>query len=160
MKSLIIYSSRSGNTKKLAQALNDRYGTKKSLISITDLPPMDGHYDWVAVGFPVMAGRVEPRAARFLSAFDCTTRKLFLFITHGSFRDAELVKNVVKQAVSLVKNAEVSAVFTCQGEVDPRVLYKLKKGSAPPAWLDEADHAVGHPDSGDIEELIEAFNNL
>ncbi len=156
MKTLIIYSSRSGNTKKLAEAvfvsLNEE-DTEKTMVSITDLPVENYDYDLVIAGFSIMAGRVEPRMARFLASFTQKT-KLLLFMTHGSARGSEMAKTVMNLAVNLVKTAEIVGCFSCQGEVAPNVLYKLGKSANPPAWLGEGENAKGHPDDKDCKELI------
>ncbi len=51
MKSLIIYSSRSGNTKRLAEFAYNALKGEKKLVSITELPLEKYDYDLVAVGF-------------------------------------------------------------------------------------------------------------
>ncbi len=154
MKSLVIYSSRSGNTGRLAQAVYDSLPGEKGIVSISDLSGQDANCDLIILGFPIMAGRVEPRAKKYLSAFNCKT-KLFLFVTHGSLKASELVANVLAQALDLLGNVDLAGTFTCQGEVDPKVIDKLRRGSRPPAWLDEAAHAKTHPNDKDIEELTE-----
>ncbi len=157
MKSLLVYSSRSGNTEKLAKAAYKRLKGAKKLVCITELPLQEYEYDLVAVGFPIMAGRVEPRAARFLAGFAENTR-LVLFMTHGSQRQSALVKKVMDQAKGLVKNAAIVGCYSCPGEVDPRILYKLGKSSRPPEWLKEAENAKGHPDARDVEALVALLN--
>ncbi len=152
MKTLIIYSSRFGNTRKMAQALSRALPGDNELISITELPVSGGGYDLVVVGFPIMAGRVEPRAARFLAGLDEKV-KLFLFMTHGSAKSSALVDRVMKTAVSLVKTAEVVGHYSCRGEVNPKVLDKLGRSATPPEWLAEAADSQGHPDSADQEAL-------
>ncbi len=159
MKSVIIYSSRSGNTEKLARVIYEALDGEKEIYAITEVPPLDDHYDLVFAGFPVMAGRVEPRAARFLSEFD-KKADFFLFATHGSFRDSELVRTVMARAADLIKSAAVTGVFTCQGEVSSKVLKKLGKSNRPPAWLDEGEKAGGHPDKEDLEELAAMVRTL
>ncbi len=158
MKSLVLYSSRSGNTKKLAQTVYETLGGEKKLASITDIVSLDS-YDFIAIGFSIMGGRIEPRAKKFLQTFN-NNADLFLFLTHGSLRQSQLVTDVKTQAVQLVKNANVIGTFTCQGEVAPGVLHKLQKGTTPPAWLDEAEYAKGHPTSQDMEELAEKIKTI
>ncbi len=153
MKVLVLYSSRSGNTQKLAEAVYAALEGEKRLISITDLPLESYDYDLIIAGFSIMAGRVEPRMARFLAGFEEKT-KILLFMTHGSKRGSALVKKVMKLAVRLVERADVVDCYSCQGEVSPVVLHKLRKASSPPAWLDEGENAQGHPDNGDIEEFV------
>ena len=50
MNSLIVYSSNTGNTKKLAQAVYDSLTGSKELYPITEAPDPAG-YDFVALGF-------------------------------------------------------------------------------------------------------------
>ena len=50
MRALVVYSSNSGNTKKLADALYGALQCKKDLIFISDNPDPSG-YEFVAAGF-------------------------------------------------------------------------------------------------------------
>ncbi len=159
MKSLVVYSSRSGNTKKLAEYAYNALKGEKKLVSITELPLEKYDYDLVAVGFPIMGARVEPRAARFLAGFNEKT-KLVLFMTHGSKKESQLAKDVMAQASALVKNAEIFGRYSCQGEVDPKILYKLGKSIRSFPWLKEAEEAKGHPDTGDMEALAVLINTF
>ncbi len=159
MQSLVIYSTRTGNTKYLAEAVYDTLGGEKTLVPIAELPQLLDSYELIAVGFSIMAARIEPRAAKFLSSYDAKA-KLFLFATHGSATGSALVKNVMEQAAGLVQRSELVGSFTCRGEVNPRVLYKLRKSSQPPPWLDEADESVGHPNEQDIQELSTVIRNI
>jgi hypothetical protein len=52
VKSLIIYSSRTENTRKLAQSIYDTLSGAKELVSIENVPSPDADYNLVAVGFP------------------------------------------------------------------------------------------------------------
>jgi hypothetical protein len=56
-----------------------------------------------------------------------------------------------------VNGATVIGTYSCQGEVNPKVLEKIKQKDSPPPWLHEADDAVGHPDDKDIAELKAAL---
>ncbi|PIE56204.1 MAG: hypothetical protein CSA34_05720 [Desulfobulbus propionicus] len=47
------------------------------------------------------------------------------------FFQGRLVKDVMGQVSVLVKNAEIIGRYSCQGEVDSKVLYKLGKGTRP-----------------------------
>ncbi|PIE72850.1 MAG: flavodoxin family protein [Deltaproteobacteria bacterium] len=159
MKSLLVYSSRSGNTQKLAKAVYNELKGEKRLVPITELPLDNYDYDLVALGFPIMAGRVEPRAARFLAGFEQKTR-LVLFMTHGSRKDSRLVQDVMAQATALVKNAEIVGRYSCQGEVEQKVLGKLAKSSHPFPWLKDAGDAKGHPDCADIKALVRLITSF
>lgn len=158
MKTLIVYSSQSGNTRKLAQAMADTLGGESDLVPVDQAPATDG-YDMVAVGFWFMAGKPDPKSQQFLSGLKSGTR-LFLFATHGAAKDSDHVKNGIQFAAGLADNVEIVGVFTCQGEVNPKVLEKAAQKPEPPAWLKDAPQAVGHPDAADLSALAEMIRTL
>ncbi len=157
MRIVLVYSTRSGNTKKLAERAYEALEGEKTLFSITETSCVDIDDALVVVGFPIMNSRVEPRAARFLASLPEKTR-LVLFVTHGSKRDATLVSQVIAQAKVLVSPIEFVGYCTSQGEVSSKVLDKLARGSKPPEWLNEAEAARGHPDSDDVSRLVALIN--
>lgn len=156
MKSLIVYASQSGNTKKLATAVYDSLEGEKELCAIDQAPSGDLAYDLVAVGFWLQAGKPDPKTEAFLKACR-TTAKMFFFATHGAAKGSDHARGAMEYAVSLVNGATVIGTYSCQGEVNPKVLEKIKQKDAPPPWVHEADDAVGHPDDQDIAELIAAL---
>ncbi len=154
MKALVVYSSQTGNTKKLAEALYETITCEKEIFPVADAPDPSG-YDLVAVGFWFQAGKPDPKAAEYLAKVK--DGKVFLFATHGAAAGSDHVKGALEHARGLIPQAEVIGSFTCQGEVNPKVLEKVKAKPTPPAWIGDADFAVGHPDQGDLEALQKAF---
>ena len=154
MKSLIVYASQSGNTKKLAMALYANLKGEKTIHPVDQAPDPNG-YDLVLVGFWLQAGKPEPKTAEFLKRLDKTP--VFLFATHGAAPDSEHAANAMAFAASLAAPAKITGSFSCQGEVNPRVLEKVKAKPEPPAWIDDAPSAVGHPDQQDIDAFLKAF---
>lgn len=156
MKSLVLYSSQSGNTEILAQAVYNSLEGEKELCSIDKISSHDLDYDVVAVGFWLKAGKPDPKTEAFLK--ECTMNaKVFLFATHGAARDSDHARGAMEYAASLLNGANVVGTYSCQGEVNPKVLEKAKQKDTPPPWLHEADDAVGHPDAADIAELKAAL---
>jgi flavodoxin len=152
MKSLIVYSSQSGNTKKLAQAVYESLTGPKDIYPVAAAPdPAD--YDFVALGFWLQAGKPDPWAAEYLAGIG--DKKLFLFATHGAAADSAHARNAIEIAKSLAPSAQIAGTFNCPGEVSPAHLEKARKKDSPPKWIDDAPAAVGHPDSGDIKQLAE-----
>ncbi len=159
MKSLILYSSQSGNTLKLAKAIYDNIDGDKDIYPIDEAPSFGVNYDLVAVGFWLQAGKPDPRTINFLEK--CKREaKIFLFATHGAAKGSDHAKNAMDHAVSLVNDAEVIGTFSCQGEVNPKVLEKVKQKETPPVWIKDADDAKGHPDAEDIEELVAMIKKI
>lgn len=155
MKILIVYSSQSGNTLKLAKALFDNLDEKKEIFSVEDAPSPD-NYDLAAVGFWLQAGKPDPKIAEYLAKCGKESR-LFLFATHGAAKGSDHADNALNHAVSLTDGAEIAGVFSCQGEVNPKFLEKVKQKEQPPIWINDASTAVGHPDESDIKELVNSL---
>ena len=152
MKTLIVYSSKTGNTKKLADAVAQMIAGEKTLCPVSEAPDPAG-YDLVALGFWLQAGKPDPKAAEYLAGIG--DKKLFLFATHGAAADSAHARNAIEIAKSLAPSAQIAGTFNCPGEVSPAHLEKARKKDSPPQWIDDTPAAVGHPDSGDIKQLAE-----
>jgi len=152
MRSVIIYASQSGNTQALARAVYDSIEGEKEIYPIDQAPSHDLNYDLVALGFWLQAGKPDPGTEAFLKKRKMDT-KVFLFATHGAAKGSDHARAAMDYAVSLLDGAEVVGTYSCQGEVNPKVLEKVKQKDPPPPWIDDAACAVGHPDEADIAEL-------
>ncbi len=158
MKSLIVYSSQTENTKKLAEIIYENLEGETDIFSVEEAPSPAG-YDLIAVGFWLMAGKPDPKASKYLEKLGKKDR-VVLFATHGASTESDHVKNAIYHAIGLTNDADIASVFTCQGEVNPRVLEKVRQKPVPPVWIGDADHAVGHPDEGDLNNLKELIKKL
>jgi flavodoxin len=157
MKALVVYSSQTGNTKKLAEALYEALQCEKDIMPISDNPdPAD--YGLIAVGFWMKGGEPEPAVMEFLPKIG--EKEVFLFATHGAAKDSVHVKNALKKAKDRAGRARVMGTYTCQGEVDQKVMEAAAAKDPRPAWFAEAASAKGHPDDEDIRELVHLFNEL
>ena len=65
MKSLVVYSSQSGNTKKLAEAVFEALPEGKEITPVDGAPDPKG-YDFVAVGFWLKGGDPDPKSLEYL----------------------------------------------------------------------------------------------
>lgn len=160
MKSLIVYASQSGNTKKLAQAVFDALPGHKALHPIDKTTPGADDYDLVAVGFWLQAGKPVAPAADYLAAIG-PGKKVFLFATHGAAVDSGHARAAMENARSLVPaGSDVVGVFHCQGEVNPAFLEKASARPDPPPWLTDAPLAAGHPNGDDIATIKKVVAGL
>ncbi len=151
MKSIVIYSSQTGNTKKLAEAVYSALSGEKSIYPIGEAPEPSG-FDLVCVGFWLMAGKPDPKSQEYLKKI--TSQKLFLFATHGASATSRHVQNAMEEAIRLAPESDIIGSFSCSGEVNPKVIEKAGSKPEPPAWLDDAPKAVGHPDQADLKNVI------
>lgn len=157
MRALIVYSSQSGNTKKLAQAVRDSLTIETRMLPVEQLPTPEED-EIVFFGFWLKGGQPDPKTAKYLSRVG--NARLFLFATHGAAAGSRHAQDAMLYAESLAPGAAILGTFTCQGQVDSKVLDKARQKSPRPVWVDDAAAAAGHPDEKDLERLRQAVQAL
>lgn len=157
MKSLVVYSSQSGNTKKLAEGVFEALPEGKEITPVDGAPDPKG-YDFVAVGFWLKGGDPDPKSLEYLKKIEKI--KLFLFATHGAAAGSDHAKKAMETAKSLAEGANIVGSFDCQGEVNAGLLEKVKARPNPPEWIGDADTAIGHPDENDVRALKEKVKQI
>ncbi len=131
---------------------------EKDMFPVDEAPSVK-EYDLIAIGFWLMAGKPDPKSVAFLETLG-KDDKVFLFATHGASKGSDHAQNAVDHAIGLTNEATIAGSFTCQGEVNPKVLEKVKQKPEPPIWIGDADNAVGHPDEKDLSALKKAVIEL
>ncbi len=162
MKKAVIYSSKTGNTKMLAEAAAKTLGNC-DLLNIKDNPKVD-EYDFVAVGWWVDKGTADKDTLEWLP--NLKGKKVFYFITLGAYPDSDHAKGCVEKGKDLLAGNEILGSFICQGKIDPALkewMSKLDKSH--PHYPDEArikrwNDADSHPDENDIDNLVKELNKL
>jgi flavodoxin len=154
MKSLVVYSSQTGNTRKLAQAAYDSLAGQKEIHKVEDAPAPDG-FDLVLVGFWLKGGKPDPKSAEFIGKIGKSD--VFFFATHGAAADSDHAKKAMDYAKSLAASARVLGTFNCPGEVDPAHLEKARAKEPQPVWIQQAPGAVGRPNETDFGALKSAL---
>ncbi len=152
MKILIVYSSQTGNTKKLAEAAYEALQGPKEIYDIKEAPLPD-EYDIVIIGFWFKKGKPDPASLEYL--LKIKNKKVFLIATHGAAPDSEHAKRGMEEAKKLVQGCEILGTFNCQGEVSPKIMEKAASKPTPPEWFKDAPLAKGHPDQKDISNLVQ-----
>jgi flavodoxin len=150
MKSLVVYSSQTGNTRKLAEAVYEVLPGKKEIYPIDGAPDPSG-YDFIAFGFWLLAGKPDPEALDYLPKIKGCA--VFLFASHGAAVGSTHAQNAMEYAKNLLLEADFVGSYSCQGEIAAEIVEKAKSKPEPPDWLAGAAAAVGHPDETDIEKL-------
>jgi hypothetical protein len=157
MKALIVYSSQTGNTRKLAEVVRQCWPDETEMASVDAAPKPQG-YDCIAVGFWLQAGKPDPKAAVYLQQIGRTP--LFLFATHGAAADSAHVRKALDAACALAPQADILGTFNCPGEVAPKVMEKIRAKTPPPPWIEDAPAAAGHPDAQDLANLRRVASGL
>lgn len=161
MKAIVIYSSLTGNTKKIAHAITQELPEGTPCVSMSALPADIGGYDLVFAGFWVDKGTANKDACHVLNTLH--NPHIALFATAGVPPHMEHAKqSLVKAAECLPEGVEPIDSFICQGKVDPKVIemmYKLfPKGHSHGQSADrDARHkqAAVHPNEDDCKAARE-----
>ena len=149
-KTLVAYFSRTGNTKKVAEAIFEEIpGDKvlKPMEEVGDMAPFQN----IFAGFPVQSHSVPYQAEVFLKKIP-EGKKVALFSTHGSVTGSNLSREALEYASVLVAKARLVATFSCRGKVSMKALEVLMKSPEHEAWADMAASAATHPDEHDLTE--------
>ncbi len=158
MKFLITYSSRTGNTRKIAEALYHAAPDGSRLAPIEDTPPADD-FDILFIGYWMDKGGPDAKAKAYLSTLK--EKKIVLFETMGADPTGEhAYVGFANAALYLSPDCRVLGVFASQGAIDPNLLAmmrKLPKGSPhnSPQMEAVAQEAAKHPDTADLARAEE-----
>lgn len=154
MSYAIVYSSRTGNTAMLAQAVRKA------------LPQEDCRYfgapapqalaaDTVYVGFWTDKGTCDEPTARFLQSL--TDQKVFLFGTAGFGGAPAYFQQILDRVkANLAPGVQVTGTYMCQGKMPQAVRDRYAAMEESPrrtAMLENFDQALSHPDQEDLARL-------
>lgn len=164
MKILITYSSRTGNTKKVAEAIHEEFKDCSELIPIESVQTTSG-YDYVFIGFWADRGTADEKAAKFMATVE--DQKCGIFATMGAYPYSVHAHEILVNASKLLSEKnKVMGAFICQGAVDPALLERFKSFPKDnPHYPTEATQlrhkiAAEHPDENDLKTAREIFRNI
>jgi flavodoxin len=118
MRTLILYSSKSGNTKKIADSMASQIGCDAIRITSDNTPSMDlERYDLVFVGTGLFFGTPNEDIVRYLGNLNMKTTKMFaLFITWGGApRSDKLALTRLKTLLESKGQKVLEDHFACYG---------------------------------------------
>jgi flavodoxin len=161
---LIVYSSKTGNTRKLAEGiqrgLTGALGQEPRIAAVEENPDPAGA-DWILAGFWADRGNADQKALQYLQSLE--GRKIGLFGTLGASPDLDHAKDIRKRVQDLAaEKNDVLGCFLCQGRIDPALTERFKSLPAdnPHAMTPERMQlhleAAKHPDEKDIEAATAA----
>jgi flavodoxin len=161
---LIVYSSKTGNTRKLAEGIHrglaEALGREVRIGAVEKNPDPAGA-DWVLAGFWADRGNADQKALQYLKSLE--GRKIGLFGTLGAYPDSDHAREISKKVQDLAaeKNT-VLGCFLCQGKIDPALTERFKSLPADnphamtPERMKRHLEAAKHPDEKDIEAAVAA----
>jgi len=156
MKTLVAYMSKTGNTKKVAEAMFEEIEGEKEIKPIDEVETLEG-YDIAFLGFPVLGSGPDKKTVKFLEKHCIDGRNVVLFITHASPEDAYDLPLALDKFRHAACGANIVDLFDCQGELAKAI--KLVMSVWPNAqyrmWA-KNDNSQGQPDKTRLD-LARAF---
>ena len=153
MRTLVTYMSRSGNTRRVAEAAYDGLRGDKEIRPIEHIKDLN-RYDLVLLGFPVVGEGAPGKVRRFL-ARKARGKKVAMLVTHGMPASNDAFAKVIPRCRDAASGSELAGIYDCQGQVVswlPKAL-RLHPYSYVRAWarMGSDQHGAGHPDNDDLE---------
>lgn len=161
MKTLVVYSSLTGNTKKVAQAMAEVL-PECTLVPVEEAPSCVDGYDLVAVGYWVDRGMPDGRIRAWLEGVE--RARLMFFGTLGAWPDSEHAKECMARGEAMAlepsRGNTVLGSWLCQGKIDPKVLEVMARmaGNVHPMTeerMARIREAEKHPDAEDCRRAQE-----
>ena len=154
MSYAIVYSSRTGNTAMLAQAIREAL-PREDCLYFGAPDPKALTAGTLYVGFWTDKGTCDEETARFLQSL--TNQRVFLFGTAG-FGGAPAYFDQILGRVkdNLAAGVQVVGTYMCQGKMPQAVRDRYAAMEDSPrrtAMLENFDRAVSHPDQQDLARL-------
>lgn len=159
MRALVVYSSRTGNTRMVAKAVHEAMPEGALLASVEEAPDPIG-FDFVAVGFWVDKGVPDAKAREYMARLSGQT--VGVFGTLGAYPDSDHAKECIAKTLEMLAGNTVLATFLCQGKVDPKLVEAMSKmpGNVHPMTPERRarlDEAAKHPDANDLATARAVF---
>ena len=136
MKALVVYSSLTGNTKKIGEAVFAGITCDKDIFAVENAPKDFAEYDIIFAGYWVDKGLPDAKAKAFMEGI--SGKKVATFATLGAYPDSDHAKECVKGGAKILEDNGNTFVdgFICQGKVDPALVERMSK-------MFPADHPHG-----------------
>ncbi len=146
MKVLVAYMSKTGNTRKVAEAMFEVITDDKEIRPIDEVENIEG-YDVTFLGFPIHMDGPDKKAARILEKHCVDGRNVVLFITHAAPEDSPDLPPALDKFRQAARHANIVDMFDCQGQLDKTT--KRIMSVLPDARLRQCakmDNSQGQPD--------------
>lgn len=128
MKGLIVYSSLTGNTEKMAQALYEGLSTSGewTLSNVKEMPDWTG-FDKVLLGGWADQGTLDKACLKYYEKIEKGKVALGLFMTLGAMPDSFHGKKCQETLELLLEGHNGLGVYLCPGFVAPALLARVEK---------------------------------
>lgn len=165
MKKAIIYSSLTGNTKKVAEKIWEVSDKMMEIFNVQDVTSIDS-YEEIILGFWVDRGTADKKMLNLIERIK--DKKVSFFATLGAYPDSDHAKKVIMNVTELLEknNNKVDKTFICQGKVSDSLKERMKTlPKEHPHYPDEARlkrwaDADKHPNEEDFSNAQKIFSEV
>lgn len=157
MKYAVVYSSITGNTKKLAEAIKDKVG--ECYFGNPSDEALSA--DTIFIGSWTTKNSCSPDIKAFIEKL--SDKKIFLFGTAGYNNTKEYFEEILSNVKSCVPSSNnIIGAYMCQGKVSDKKQESIKteKPEMYEAIKDNLAESVNHPNEEDIKSLISEIDKL
>lgn len=167
MRCAVIYSSRTGNTKMVAEAVLEALPEGTAIYPVASAPDPES-FDFLALGFWADKGKPDAAMQTYMDRVAGKNRAIGLFGTLGAYPDSDHGKEILRAARESVAGNRILGEFLCMGKIDPNVLQMMEamrargKDQAHPMTPERAariKEAEKHPDAADLENARIVFRD-
>ena len=161
MRTLIVYSSLTGNTRQVAEAIAGALPGPVDLYPVHKAPAPLG-YTLVLPGFWVNRAMADPRMLRYFPQI--IGQQVAFFGTLAAWPDSPHALKVIENTKEALKNNTLLGAFLCQGRLSPKRMaqYNDPARARPnhpmtPERMARLEEAQNHPDANDLANAAQYF---
>lgn len=160
MKILVTYLSKTGNTKKVAEAIFEEINEEKEISKIDEVESIVG-YDITFLGFPIHQMGPDKKQAKLLEKHCINGRNVILFITHAAPEDSPDLQPMLDKYRQAARRANIIDMFDCQGELDrtTKRIMSILPDARLRQWA-KLDNSKGQPDRDRIDHARTFCRNV
>lgn len=164
-KTLIVYSSITGNTEKIARAIYEALEFEADIFHVKENPDWTA-YENIIIGYWARRAGADYQMRDYMSQI--RDKNCGIFATCGTYDNSDHAKKVLNYGIELLEgnNNRVSSSFICQGRINrtKNMIHKVYP-EGHPYHLDETTRkrhlsAYNRPNEEDIRKAKEAFKNF
>jgi menaquinone-dependent protoporphyrinogen IX oxidase len=160
MKVLVTYLSKTGNTKKVAEAIFEEINEEKEIRKIDEVESIEG-YDIIFLGLPIHQMGPDKKEAKLLEKHCINGRNIVLFITHAAPEDSPDLPPMLDKFRQAAHRANIIDMFDCQGELDKttRRIMSILPDARLRQWA-KLDNSKGQPDRARLDHARAFCRNV
>ena len=151
MRALVAYMSKTGNTKKVAEAIYETLDCEKKIVPIDQVGNIS-EYDLAFLGFPMQRFGPDAKAASFLQEHCRLGKDVALFVTHAAPEDAAELPGWLEGFRNAAAAANIVGMFDCQGQLAKWIkLVMLMLPNREIRAMARRDDSRGQPDAARMD---------